>query len=123
MAANEVRVLHYKVKLSSDYVGNGSADNGAITNTATPYSRGYEHNSASSSFTPHADAAMAKTAGDVTENSDSTITIPYTITVTTDQNNTWPLKNLKVSDYFGDSYMLTKQHSGMQLRLQMSFGI
>ena len=103
MAANEVRVLHYKVKLSSDYVGNGSADNGAITNTATPYSRGYEHNSASSSFTPHAGAAMTKTAGDVIENSDSTITIPYTITVTTDKNNTWPLKNLKISDYFGDT--------------------
>ncbi|WP_108774635.1 hypothetical protein [Lactimicrobium massiliense] len=103
MAANEVRVLHYKVKLSSDYVGNGSADNGAITNTATPYSRGYEHNSASSSFTPHAGAAMTKTAGDATENSDSTITIPYTITVTTDKSNTWPLKNLKISDYFGDS--------------------
>lgn len=103
MAANEVRVLHYKVKLSSNYVGNGSADNGAITNTATPYSRGYEHNSASSSFTPHAGAAMTKTAGDVHENSDSTITIPYTITVTTDKNNTWPLKNLKISDYFGDS--------------------
>lgn len=101
MKANEVRVLHYKVKLSSDYVGTGSEANGAITNTATPYSKTYEHNAVSSSFTPHASAVMTKKAGTVKENTDSTLTIPYTITVTTDTNNTWSLKNLKISDYFG----------------------
>ncbi|MEE8808324.1 MAG: prealbumin-like fold domain-containing protein [Lactimicrobium sp.] len=101
MKANEVRVLHYKVKLSSDYVGTGSEANGAITNTATPYSKTYEHNAVSSSFTPHASAVMTKKAGTVIENKDSTLTIPYTITVTTDSNNTWSLKNLKISDYFG----------------------
>lgn len=103
MKANEVRVLHYKVKLSSDYVGNTSAANGTITNTATPYSKTYEHNAVSSSFTPHADAVVTKKAGPVKENKDSTLTIPYTITVTTASHNTWTLKNLKVSDYFGDS--------------------
>ncbi|MDD6675247.1 MAG: hypothetical protein PUE57_06295, partial [Lactimicrobium massiliense] len=101
MKANEVRVLYYKVKLSSDYVGNASAANGIITNTATPYSKTYEHNAVSSSFTPHASAVMTKKAGTVKENTDSTLTIPYTITVTTDSNNTWTLKNLKISDYFG----------------------
>lgn len=101
MKANEVRVLHYKVKLSSDYVGNASAANGTITNTATPYSKTYEHNAVSSSFTPHASAVMTKKAGNVHENPDSTLTIPYTITITTDSNNTWTLKNLKISDYFG----------------------
>lgn len=101
MKANEVRVLHYKVKLSSDYVGNASAENGVITNTATPYSKTYKHNAVSSSFAPHASAVMTKKAGTVKENTDSTLTIPYTITVTTASTNTWTLKNLKISDYFG----------------------
>ncbi len=101
MAAGEVRTLHYMVKLSSDYVGTASASSGVITNTATPYSKTYAHNAATSSFTPNTGATVIKKAGSVIENADSTVTIPYTIVVTADKRNTWTLKNLKVSDYLG----------------------
>ncbi|MGN0363845.1 MAG: prealbumin-like fold domain-containing protein [Bilifractor sp.] len=101
MAANEVRTLHYSVKLKADYVGIAGAWNGVITNTATPYAKKYEHNTVTSSFTPQSAATVNKEAGEIGENKDGTITIPYTITVTTDKDNTWTLKNLKISDYLG----------------------
>lgn len=104
MAAGETRTLYYMVKLKDDYVGTASAESGAVTNTATPKSKTYEHNSASSTFTPKTSAVMSKTAGDIRENKDNTITIPYTITITADKSNTWTLKNLKISDYFGTEY-------------------
>jgi hypothetical protein len=101
MAAGEVRTLHYMVKLSSDYVGTASASSGVITNTATPYSKTYAHNAATSNFTPNTGATVTKTAGTPKENADNTLTIPYTIVVTADKNNTWILKNLKISDDLG----------------------
>ncbi|MDD6439165.1 MAG: SpaA isopeptide-forming pilin-related protein [Lachnospiraceae bacterium] len=100
MAADETRVLHYQVMLKDDYVGAaGSAD--TIINTATPKSKTYEHNTATSTFTPQTKASVTKKAGDVRDNSDNTITIPYTFTVTADAKNTWPVKHLKISDDFG----------------------
>ena len=100
MAAGETRTLHYQVMLKDDYVGAaGSAD--TIINTATPRSKTYEHNTATSTFTPQTKASVTKKAGDVRYNSDNTITIPYTFTVTADAKNTWPVKHLKISDDFG----------------------
>lgn len=101
MAANTTRTLYYYVKLKPDYVGAVSAGSGTITNTATPKSRTYEHNTVSSTFTPKSAATISKKAGTVVENSDNTVTIPYTITVTADGKNTWNLKNVKISDDFG----------------------
>jgi len=100
MAAGETRTLHYQVMLKDDYVGSaGSAD--TIINTATPKSKTYEHNKVTSTFTPQTKASVTKKAGDVRYNSDNTITIPYTFTVTADAKNTWPVKHLKISDDFG----------------------
>lgn len=101
MAANTTRTLYYYVKLKPDYVGAVSAGAGSITNTATPKSRTYEHNTVSSTFMPKSAATILKKAGTVVENSDNTVTIPYTITVTADSKNTWNLKNVKISDDFG----------------------
>ena len=100
MAAGETRTLHYQVMLKDDYVGAGGS-NDTITNTATPKSKTYEHNTATSTFTPQTKASVTKKAGDVQYNSDNTITIPYTFTVTADAKNTWPVKHLKISDDFG----------------------
>lgn len=100
MAAGETRALHYQVMLKDDYVGAGGS-NDTITNTATPKSKTYEHNTATSTFTPQTKASVTKKAGDVQYNIDNTITIPYTFTVTADAKNTWPVKHLKISDDFG----------------------
>ena len=102
MAAGETRTLHYQVMLKDDYVGAGGS-NDTITNAATPKSKTYEHNTATSTFTPQTKASVTKKAGDVKYNRDeyNTITIPYMFTVTADSKNTWPVKHLKISDDFG----------------------
>lgn len=101
MAANETRTLTYRIKLNSDYVGVYNTT--AITNTAKPYSKTYQHGSASQSFTPSEKATVNKTAGEVTT-SNGKVTIPYTVTITADSHNTWPIRNLKINDHLQNSY-------------------
>lgn len=100
MAANESRTLTYRVKVNDNFVGL-SADN-AVSNTAVPYSRIYPHGSATSNYTPTASVSSKKQAGDVIDNGNNTITIPYTVTVTADSSNTWTLRNVKLNDMVSD---------------------
>ena len=58
MKAKEIRTLTYKVKVKDTYIG--GASKGMITNTAKSYAKSYEHQSASSNFTPNADQENSK---------------------------------------------------------------
>lgn len=103
MDPHQTRTLTYRVKLNQDYVGLYNTT--ALANTAVPYSKDYPHGSATSSFTPHAHATVTKEAGIATENEEkTTVTIPYTVTIQADADNTWPIRNLKIADNLGGSY-------------------
>lgn len=96
MAANETRTLTYRVKVNSNFVGL-SADN-AVGNTAALYSKSYPHGNSAVTYKPDAAVSSQKTAGNVIDNGDNTISIPYTITVTAGSSNTWTLRNVKLND-------------------------
>lgn len=105
MGANETRTLTYKIKLRSENNSNnndyyGDKTTSSIVNEATPYSNGYAHESVTSTFTPRTDATVKKEAGNIVD-AGQYIEIPYTITVTADQANSWTLYNLKVIDSLG----------------------
>lgn len=107
MAAHETRTLTYRIKLNKDYVG--VYNRTGLTNTATPYSKQYSHGQASKSFTPHEEATVNKTVGNVIDNptdnsGKGTVTIPYTVTITADANNTWPIRHAKINDHLQGSY-------------------
>lgn len=103
MSPNETRTLTYRIKLNKNYVG--LYNRNALQNSATPYSKGYAHDPATSNFTPSVSATVSKTAGTATESADNTkVTIPYTVTIQADQANTWPIRNLKIADNLGSTY-------------------
>ena len=96
MAANETRTLTYRVKVNSNFVGL-SADN-AVGNTAVLYSKSYPHGNSAVTYKPDVAVSSQKTAGNVIDNGNNTISIPYTITVTAGSSNTWTLRNVKLND-------------------------
>lgn len=96
MAANETRTLTYRVKVNSNFVGL-SADN-AVGNTVALYSKSYPHGNSAVTYKPDAAVSSQKTAGNVIDNGDNTISIPYTIKVTAGSSNTWTLRNVKLND-------------------------
>lgn len=108
MEANTTKTFTYRVKLNNNYVGLGDSignNKKIITNQAVPYSKTYPHGSDSSTYTPTVTSSAEKSVGDIVDDQkNGTITIPYTITITTDANNPWPVRNVKIADNFGSSY-------------------
>ena len=100
MQPGEQRTLTYRVKLQDGYAGAASAGNGTVTNTATPASGENKRSAVTSTFTPRTSATVTKKAGTV-QITDDAVIIPYTVTVTASNSNTWTLRNVKISDDFG----------------------
>lgn len=103
MEVNTEKSLTYRVKLKDNYVGlwdTARNNKKVITNTATPYAKTYPHASASTTYTPTVQASADKQVGEIKENGNGTITIPYTITITAD-NTPWPIRNVKIADNLG----------------------
>lgn len=99
MGAYETRTLTYRIKLNdNNYYGLKTSN--SISNTATPYSMGYEHESATSNFTPTLNAQVNKTSGTVREDGDYLV-IPYKIIITAPESNSWTLYGLKIPDNIG----------------------
>lgn len=99
MKAKEIRTLTYKVKVKDTYIG--GASKGMITNTAKSYAKSYEHQSASSNFTPNAGMQIKKTASTYKKDpSGNGGTITYTVYVKANESNTYTLNNVKIHDNF-----------------------
>lgn len=104
--------LTYRVKLKEDYIG--GHNKGVLTNQATVFSKEYEKDTAEVSYTPSAKMSVTKTAAEYNE---ADGTIEYTITVTAPQDNSYPMKNVIIKDYFDDKFIsyLSYQEDTMTL--------
>ena len=96
MAANETRTLTYRVKLKDAYTGVTTKEN--LQNTANVYSKTYQRDSDTVTFTPRAGATMSKVASKFTPGKNGGGTITYTIWVQANANNSYVLDNVKIVD-------------------------
>lgn len=96
MAANETRTLTYRVKLKDAYTGVTAKGN--LQNTANVYSKNYQRDSDTVTFTPSAGATMSKVASPFTPGENGGGTITYTIWVQAYANNSYVLDNVKIMD-------------------------
>ena len=96
MAANETRTLTYRVKLKDAYTGVTAKGN--LQNTANVYSKNYQRDSDTVTFTPRARATMPKVASPFTPGENGGGTITYTIWVQAYADNSYVLDNVKIMD-------------------------
>lgn len=96
MAANETRTLTYRVKLKAAYTG--VTTKGDLQNTANVYSKTYQRDSDTVTFTPRAGATMSKKASTFTPGENGGGTITYTIWVQANADNSYVLDNVKIMD-------------------------
>ena len=96
MAANETRTLTYRVKLKAAYTGVTAKEN--LQNTANVYSKTYQRDSDTVTFTPRARATMSKVASKFTPGKNGGGTITYTIWVQAYADNSYVLDNVKIMD-------------------------
>lgn len=96
MAANETRTLTYRVKLKDAYTGVTTKEN--LQNTANVYSKTYQRDSDTVTFTPRARATMSKVASTFTPGENGGGTITYTIWVQAYADNSYVLDNVKIMD-------------------------
>ena len=96
MAANETRILTYRVKLKGAYTGVTAKGN--LQNTANVYSKTYQRDSDTVTFTPRARATMSKVASPFTPGENGGGTITYTIWVQAYADNSYVLDNVKIMD-------------------------
>lgn len=96
MAANETRTLTYRVKLKDAYTGGTKKEN--LQNTANVYSKTYQRDSDTVTFTPRAGATMSKVASKFTPGKNGGGTITYTIWVQAYADNSYVLDNVKIVD-------------------------
>ena len=96
MAANETRTLTYRVKLKDEYTGVTAKGN--LQNTANVYSKTYQRDSDTVTFTPRAGATMSKGASTFTPGENGGGTITYTIWVKANADNSYVLDNVKIMD-------------------------
>lgn len=96
MAANETRTLTYRVKLKAAYTGVTAKEN--LQNTANVYSKTYQRDIDTVTFTPRAGATMSKVASTFTPGKNGGGTITYTIWVKANADNSYVLDNVKITD-------------------------
>lgn len=96
MRPNETRTLTYRVKLKDAYTGVTAKGN--LQNTANVYSKTYQRDSDTVTFTPHAGATMSKVASTFTPGKNGGGTITYTIWVQAYADNSYVLDNVKIMD-------------------------
>lgn len=96
MGPNETRTLTYRVKLKDAYTGVTAKEN--LQNTANVYSKTYQRDSDTVTFTPRARATMSKVASEFAPNDSGGGTITYTIWVQAYADNSYVLDNVKIMD-------------------------
>lgn len=96
MGPNETRTLTYRVKLKDAYTSVTAKGN--LQNTANVYSKTYQRDSDTVTFTPRAGATMSKVASTFTSGENGGGTITYTIWVQANADNSYVLDNVKIMD-------------------------
>ena len=96
MGPNETRTLTYRVKLKDAYTGVTAKRD--LQNTANVYSKTYQRDSDTVTFTPRAGATMSKVASTFTPGENGGGTITYTIWVKANADNSYVLDNVKIVD-------------------------
>lgn len=96
MGPNESWTLTYRVKLKEAYTGVTAKGN--LQNTANVYSKTYQRDSDTVTFTPRAGATMSKVASTFTPGENGGGTITYTIWVKANADNSYVLDNVKIKD-------------------------
>ena len=96
MGPNETRTLTYRVKLKAAYTGVTAKEN--LQNTANVYSKTYQRDIDTVTFTPRAGATMSKVASTFTPGKNGGGTITYTIWVQAYADNSYVLDNVKIMD-------------------------
>ena len=96
MKANETRTLTYRVKLKEGYTGAMPKD--SLQNTANVYSKTYQRDTDTVTFTPKAEGTLSKVASNFVSDNNGGGTITYTIWVHALETNTYTLDNVKIMD-------------------------
>lgn len=96
MGPNETRTLTYRVELKDAYTG--VTTKGNLQNTANVYSKTYQRDRDTVTFTPRAGATMSKVASTFTPGENGGGTITYTIWVKANADNSYVLDNVKIMD-------------------------
>lgn len=118
MGPNETRTLTYRVKLKDAYTGVTAKGN--LQNTANVYSKTYQRDSASATFTPKAEATMSKVASKFTPNESGGGTITYTVWVQANAQNSYVLDNVKIVDAL-DGSVLGGTPTPVEIRKYLSY--
>ena len=118
MAANETRTLTYRVKLKDAYTGVTTKEN--LQNTANVYSKTYQRDSDTVTFTPRAGATMSKKASTFTPGENGGGTITYTIWVQAYADNSYVLDNVKIMDAL-DGSIDNRNSTSAAIRKNLSY--
>lgn len=118
MAANETRTLTYRVKLKNAYTG--VTTKGDLQNTANVYSKTYQRDSDTVTFTPRAGATMSKKASTFTPGENGGGTITYTIWVQAYADNSYVLDNVKIMDAL-DGSIENRNSTSAAIRKNLSY--
>lgn len=118
MAANETRTLTYRVKLKDAYTGVTAKGN--LQNTANVYSKTYQRDSDTVTFTPSVGATMSKVASTFTPGENGGGTITYTIWVKANADNGHVLDNVKIMDAL-DGSIENQNRTSAPIRQYLSY--
>lgn len=118
MEANETRTLTYRVKLKNAYTG--VTTKGDLQNTANVYSKTYQRDSDTVTFTPRAGATMSKKASTFTPGENGGGTITYTIWVQAYADNSYVLDNVKIMDAL-DGSIENRNSTSAAIRKNLSY--
>ena len=118
MRPNETRTLTYRVKLKDEYTGVTAKGN--LQNTANVYSKTYQRDSDTVTFTPRAGATMSKVASTFTPGENGGGTITYTIWVQAYADNSYVLDNVKIMDAL-DGSIDNRNWTSADIRKNLSY--
>ncbi len=118
MGPNETRTLTYRVKLKDAYTGVTAKGN--LQNTANVYSKTYQRDSDTVTFTPRAGATMSKVASTFTSGENGGGTITYTIWVKANADNSYVLDNVKIMDAL-DGSIENRNWTSAAIRKNLSY--
>lgn len=118
MGPNETRTLTYRVKLKDAYTGVTAKEE--LQNTANVYSKTYQRDSDTATFTPRAGATMSKVPSTFTPGENGGGTITYTIWVQAYADNSYVLDNVKIMDAL-DGSIDNRNGTSADIRKNLSY--
>ena len=119
MTAYQKIELRYQVKLKAGYTGGQPKDN--IQNTATVFSKNYDRNSATATFTPETKATLVKgILGSINETKEGNLELTYYVWVTA-KDSSYTLRDVVIKDSLDDSVLYDGVCTKPELRKYMYY--